>query len=119
MKKVITYRLAYKQTEVTLCDDHASEPDHPLGPVTHGARYGGCDVCERQHRAAVERANAYVVRAPRYPGALASVISGHPTLEAAQEAARRFCAGRPDLFGQDVRIEKANGDRIYYAGTGG
>ncbi len=118
MNKVITYRLAYTNHETTLCAKHAAEPEHPLGPVQHGARYGACDVCEREPAAADRRANAYLVRAPRYPGEMASVISGHATLEAAQAAAQRFCSGRADLLGQDVRIENADGDRICYAGTG-
>ncbi len=60
----------------------------------------------------------YVIKAPRTPGANPSWIGEYATLDEAQAAAERFCRGRLDLHGQDVRIETQDGERVRYAGTG-
>lgn len=44
-KPVVTYRLAYHDSRVMLCDEHAKAPHYPLGPVEQGSRIGTCDVC--------------------------------------------------------------------------
>ena len=52
MKSVTTYQLAYMSNKrVTLCDE-CSVSDHvtsviALGPVSHGARPGECEACDR------------------------------------------------------------------------
>ena len=56
----------------------------------------------------------YTVSAPKTPGASPSA---HPakTLAEARKIAKTF-ADRRDLKGQDVRIEKADGSLVEYAG---
>lgn len=44
--RVVTYQLAYlTDRQITLCEKHAESPPYPLGPVSHGAGAGRCDVC--------------------------------------------------------------------------
>lgn len=50
MPKVITYRLAYHDSRVDLCERHAARYRYPLGPVEHGSRRGSCEECERAAR---------------------------------------------------------------------
>lgn len=56
----------------------------------------------------------YNVSAPKTPGA---TPSNHPAASMAQarKIAKTF-ANRPDLKGQDVRIERADGQLVEYAG---
>jgi hypothetical protein len=45
---VVTYRLAYVDDEVELCDECAAHPPEylgPLGQVQYGAHEGECEIC--------------------------------------------------------------------------
>lgn len=42
---VVTFRYAYLDREVSLCDAHEATHRYPLGPVTHGAHRGTCSDC--------------------------------------------------------------------------
>lgn len=55
------------------------------------------------------------VRMPPAPGATPSLYPAE-SLEVARRLARRLIADRPDLRGQDVRIERTDGQLIEYAG---
>ena len=57
----------------------------------------------------------YTVTAPRTPGATPSVIGTADTLTEARQIAAQF-RHRPDLRGQDVRIDDATGRKVEYAG---
>jgi hypothetical protein len=46
LKTVIAYRFAYIASETTRCAAHQDDRAGVLGPVTHGAHQGYCDVCE-------------------------------------------------------------------------
>lgn len=56
----------------------------------------------------------YQVTAPKTPGATPSSQPA-ATLAEARKIAKAF-AGRRDLTGQDVRIERADGQLVEYAG---
>jgi hypothetical protein len=66
MTTVMTYRLAYLDQEVDLCDECTARGDHEcgtLGPVQHGAHDGECgsarhDVVEQIHALRTEAATA-------------------------------------------------------------
>ena len=58
--------------------------------------------------------NKYLVTAPSTPGATPTSQSVH-TLRDARRIARTF-RDRRDLRGQDVRIERADGRLVEYAG---
>jgi len=60
----------------------------------------------------------YTLTAPATPGATPTVASTHSTLESARAAARTLSRGRPDLRGQDVRIDREDGSLVEYAGLG-
>jgi len=60
----------------------------------------------------------YTLTAPATPGAPPSIISTHVTLRAARFAAHSLSRGRPDLRGQDVRINREDGSLVEYAGLG-
>ncbi len=60
--------------------------------------------------------NKYHVSAPKNPGAVPSVIASSTTLRDARREAKAFTRGRRDLRGQDVRIERADGSLVEYAG---
>jgi hypothetical protein len=57
----------------------------------------------------------YTVTAPKTPGAQPAEVAAVRTLAEARRAARPF-ASRPDLKGQDVRINRADGSLVEYAG---
>lgn len=52
--RVVTYRLAYLPTHVSLCAACAASYDNPLGPVQHGTHEGVCEECERREEIAVD-----------------------------------------------------------------
>lgn len=56
----------------------------------------------------------YTVNAPKTPGAAATAIAAG-TLVEARKIAKQFY-GRRDLKRQDVRIERADGTLVEYAG---
>ena len=45
MTKIVTYRYAYAEKTIDLCDDCTDGAPFALGPVTHGRRDGTCEVC--------------------------------------------------------------------------
>lgn len=54
-KRVITYRLAYLDREVSLCDACLEHDDHEcgsIGPVQHGQHDGECDGANHEPQAA-------------------------------------------------------------------
>lgn len=57
----------------------------------------------------------YQVTAPATPGAQPTVIGAADTLSDARRIAKPLRA-RPDLSGQDVRIERPDGQLVEYAG---
>lgn len=59
----------------------------------------------------------FFVSLPMTPGATPTRIPAD-TIQQAREIARERSRNRPDLRGQDVRIELENGKRIEFAGTG-
>lgn len=60
----------------------------------------------------------YVVTAPSTPGATPTTQATCGTLREARREARSLSCDRADLAGQDVRIERADGSLVEYAGTG-
>jgi len=60
----------------------------------------------------------YVVTAPKTPGATPVALATCSTLREARREARRVSQDRPDLKGQDVRIDRQDGSLVEYAGTG-
>lgn len=58
----------------------------------------------------------YQITAPTTPGASPTVVRQRLTRAEARKAAREFSRGRPDLKGQDVRIETLDGALVQYAG---
>lgn len=59
---------------------------------------------------------SYVLTAPTTPGAQPSHQGSYSNLRLARAAAKKRFAGRRDLVGQDVRIERADGQLVEYAG---
>jgi hypothetical protein len=57
----------------------------------------------------------YTVTAPKTPGAQPTEVAVVRTLADARRAARPY-KSRPDLAGQDVRINHADGSLVEYAG---
>lgn len=57
----------------------------------------------------------YVITAPSTPGAQPTVQGEFATLRTARAAAQKL-SGRRDLKGQDVRIERPDGQLVEYAG---
>lgn len=57
----------------------------------------------------------YAVSTRMTPGSAMMVVSGHHTLTEARKAAREY-RNRKDLTWQDVRIERADGSLVAYAG---
>lgn len=56
----------------------------------------------------------YIITAPSTPGAAPSEQGQANTISAARDAARKLW--RPWLRGQDVRIERPDGELVEYAG---
>lgn len=60
----------------------------------------------------------YTITAPKTPGSTPTAIATAATLREARKLAREHSRGRRDLRGQDVRIERENGQLVEYAGLG-
>jgi hypothetical protein len=60
----------------------------------------------------------YVITAPAVPGAAPTRVGTAETLADARKRAREFSRRRRDLRGQDVRIERPDGQLVEYAGIG-
>lgn len=58
------------------------------------------------------RSQTYAIVAPPTPGAAPRWVGGADTIADAEAVAARFGADRPDLRGQDVRIEYATSGRL-------
>lgn len=58
----------------------------------------------------------YTITMPRTPGAQASAVATATKLADARKQAKSLSSDRRDLRGQDVRIERADGSLVEYAG---
>lgn len=61
-------------------------------------------------------ARGYQVSMPTHPGARSVTLGPYSTLAEARRVAKTRSSGRRDLVGQDVRIERTDGQLVEYTG---
>lgn len=54
--RIVTYRGAHHDGQISLCAACSERPPWPLGPVSHGEHWGDCDGAECAEQAADDQA---------------------------------------------------------------